>query len=79
MPLEEKRESFDCLWWWCVPAFRLFYFRSSRLERSETIEAPDPLTAVHLAAERPSADLVELWSDCGKIATFRPAQRQGYD
>jgi hypothetical protein len=62
-----------------VPVFRLFYFRSSRLERSETFDAPDALTAVHLAAERPSGDVLELWSDQGKIATFRPAQRSGFE
>jgi hypothetical protein len=62
-----------------VPRFRLFYFRASRLERTETIEAPDPLTAVHEAAGRPSGDVVELWSDEGKIATFRPTSRHGFE
>jgi len=62
-----------------VPNFRLFYFRASRLERSETIEAADPLDAVHEAAKRPSADLVELWSDQGRIAIFRPASRSGFE
>ena len=62
-----------------MPVFRLFFFQSSRLERSETLDAPDALTAVHLAAERPSKDVLELWSDHGRIATFRPAQRQGFE
>lgn len=62
-----------------VPNFRLFYFRASRLERSETIEAADPLDAVHQASKRPSADLVELWSDEGRIAIFRPASRSGFE
>jgi hypothetical protein len=62
-----------------VPSFRLFYFRSSRLERSETIEATDPLDAIHQAARRPSSDVVELWSDEGKIATFRPTSRSAYE
>ena len=62
-----------------MPTFRLFFFRSSRLERSETIEAADPLDAVHEAAKRPSTDVVELWSDSGKIATFRPASRNVLD
>ena len=65
--------------WWCVPAFRLIYFRASRLDRSETIDAPTALAAIEEAARRPSQDVVELWSDHGKIATFRPATRHGYD
>ena len=62
-----------------MPNFRLFYFRSSRLERSETIEAADAIEAVHQAAKRPSHDLVELWSDQGRIAIFRPASRTGFE
>jgi hypothetical protein len=62
-----------------VPLFRLIYFRSSRLDRTETLEAPDTLSAIHEAARRPSEDVLELWSDCGKIATFRPTARHGYD
>ena len=60
-----------------MPAFHLIYFRASRLERSETIDAPDALAAIEEAARRPSPDIAELWSDQGKIATFRPATRHG--
>jgi hypothetical protein len=56
--------------------FRLLYFRGSQLDHFELLDAPDELTAVHRAAERPSDDLVELWSDRGRIALFRPARRQ---
>ena len=62
-----------------MPAFRLIYFRASRLDRTETIEAPTTLAAIEEAARRPSQDLVELWSDDGKVATFRPATRHGFD
>jgi len=62
-----------------VPAFRLIYFRASRLDRSETIDASTALAAIEEAAKRPSHDVMELWSDDGKIATFRPATRHGYD
>ncbi len=55
--------------------FRLLYFEGSRLKRFETIEAPDPLAALHEAAKRPSEDLVELWTGDRKLATFRPVQR----
>lgn len=65
--------------WWSVPDFHLIYFRASRLDRSETIEAENALAAIEEAARRPSHDVVELWSDHGKIATFRPATRHGYD
>ncbi len=58
-----------------MPAYRLIYFRSARLDRAESIEAPDTLAALHEAARRPSNDIVELWSEDGKIATFRPASR----
>ena len=62
-----------------MPAFRLIYFRASLLDRSETIDAPSALAAIEEAARRPSHDVVELWSDDGKLATFRPATRHGYD
>jgi hypothetical protein len=62
-----------------VPKFRLIYFRANRLERSEAIEAPDALSAIHEAARRPSEGTVELWSDRGKLATFRPTTRNRFD
>ncbi len=62
-----------------MPSFRLIYFRASVLDRSETIEAPDALSAIHEAARRPSDGLTELWSDYGKLATFRPTTRHRFE
>ena len=62
-----------------MPTYRLIFFRSSRLDRAETIEAPDALSAIHEAARRPSEGVVELWGDQGKLATFRPTTRHRYD
>lgn len=62
-----------------MPTFRLIYFRASLLDHAETIEAPDALSAIHEAAARPSEGLVELWSDNGKLATFRPAIRHRFE
>jgi hypothetical protein len=56
-----------------MPEFRLLYLRANRLEKWETFEAESPLAAVHVAAGRPSQDVVELWSGDGKIAIFKPA------
>jgi hypothetical protein len=58
-------------------AFKLLYFRGSRLDRFEIIEADGPVEALQEAANRPSDDLVELWADDRKLATFRPVRRQG--
>lgn len=55
--------------------FRLLYLRSNRLDRWETLEAASALEAIEQAAERPSDDVVELWSEQGRIATFRPVGR----
>ncbi len=52
--------------------YRLLFFRASRLERWEAIDASNDLDAVHEAARRPSDDLAELWTDNRKIASFRP-------
>jgi hypothetical protein len=55
--------------------FRLLFMRSNRLDHWESIEADSALEAVERAAERPSDDVVELWSEQGRIATFRPVGR----
>jgi hypothetical protein len=55
--------------------FRLLYMRSNRLDHWETFEAESALEAIERAAGRPSNDVVELWSDQGRIATFRPVGR----
>ncbi len=57
--------------------FKLLYLRANRLERWETIEAEDALSAIHIAAARPSSDVTELWSDSAKLAVFRPVGRHG--
>ena len=58
-----------------VPLFRLLYFRANRLERHEEIECDSAMEAIHEAATRTSDDVVELWSDQGRLALFRPASR----
>ena len=56
-----------------VPSYRLLFFQAHRLERWEVIEAAGPIEAVEAAARRPSDDLVELWSEGTRLASFRPA------
>ena len=55
-----------------MPEFRLLFLRANRLAHWESFEADDALTAVHIAAARPSDDIMELWSDAGRIGVFRP-------
>jgi hypothetical protein len=55
-----------------VPEFHLLYLNGSRLSRSETLEAEDALSAVHIAATRPHYDVLELWSSYGQVAIFKP-------
>ncbi len=55
-----------------MPEFRLLYLRANRLEKWEIFEAEDAISAVHMAARKPSDDIVELWSGDGKIAIFKP-------
>lgn len=55
-----------------MATYRLLFFRGYHLVRWEPIEAPTHLDAVHEAARRNSDDLVELWADGGRIASFRP-------
>jgi hypothetical protein len=52
--------------------YRLLFFRGSVLDRWEPIEAGSDLEAVQEAAKHQSAELVELWSKDGRIASFRP-------
>ncbi len=52
--------------------YRLLFFRASRLERWETIDASSDLDAVQEAARRPSDDVAELWAENRRIASFRP-------
>ncbi len=55
-----------------MPTYRLLFFRANLLERWEEIEAPDYVEAVREAAQRPSDDRVELWSEGHRLASFRP-------
>lgn len=52
--------------------YRLLYFLTNRLERWEEFEAETFVEAVQMGAERAGDELVELWADRGRIATFRP-------
>lgn len=52
--------------------YRILYFLANRLERWEEIEADTFVGAVQIASERAGDELVELWSERGRIATFRP-------
>jgi hypothetical protein len=57
--------------------YRLLYFSTNRLERWEEFEADTFVGAVQIASERAGDEPVELWSERGRIATFRP--RRQYD
>ena len=52
--------------------YRLLFFRASRLERWEAVDASSDMDAVEKAARRPSDDVVELWAAGRRIASFRP-------
>ena len=55
-----------------MPTYRLLFFRANLLERWEEIDATDYVGAVEQAAQRPSDDRVELWSEGQRLASFRP-------
>ena len=55
-----------------MASYRLLFFQGHRLDRWETLEASDYRAAVEAAARLDSEDRVELWSESGKLATFRP-------
>lgn len=50
----------------------MLFLRANRLAHWESFEADDALAAVHIAAARPSDDIMELWSETGRIGIFRP-------
>ncbi len=56
-------------------SYRLLFMHANRLHRWELIEADDYLSAVEQAAQRGTREVVELWSEDGKIGVFRPAGR----
>ena len=56
-----------------MPSYRLLFFRTHRLVRWDTLEAASYREAVEAASRAVSDDRVELWSESGKLATFRPA------
>jgi hypothetical protein len=55
-----------------VAKYSLLFYRGAILEYSEELQAGGHLEAVHQAVQRPSTDVVELWCEEGKIASFRP-------
>ena len=55
----------------------MLFLRANRLAHWESFEADDALAAVHFAAARPSDDIMELWSETGRIGIFRPLAGQG--
>ncbi len=55
-----------------MPKYRLLFFRANRLLDWEAFEAADHLAAIDPAAGRRSDGRMELWSDSGRIAVFRP-------
>ena len=56
-----------------MPDYRLLYFRGSRLERWESVEAPDHLAAIQEMSGRGSDRTVEIWCGDRKLAVVRPA------
>ncbi len=56
-----------------MPDYRLLYFRGSRLERWESVEATDHLAAIQEMSGRGSDRTVEIWSGDKKLAVVRPA------
>ncbi|HEY0115191.1 MAG TPA: hypothetical protein VGB54_05680 [Allosphingosinicella sp.] len=52
--------------------YRLLFFHGSELQRWEQIDAGGHLEALEEAGRRPSEGVMELWSDRGKVASFRP-------
>jgi hypothetical protein len=52
--------------------YRLLYFLGGQLDHWEMIEAIDHMGALEEAAGRPSQGLMELWSERGKVASFKP-------
>lgn len=61
-----------------VPMFKLLFFRGNLLERFETIECTDTLSAIQEAAGRYSDDKVELWAESKRVAIFRPTRRHDH-
>jgi hypothetical protein len=57
-----------------LPDYRLLYFRGSRLERWESVEAPDHVAAIQEMSGRGSDRTVEIWSEDKKLAVVRPAK-----
>lgn len=60
-----------------MPNYRLLFFQANRLDRWEEFEADTFVEAVQRAAERAGNDMAELWTDHGRIATFRPRRTHG--
>ena len=52
--------------------YRLLFFRGGQLDHWESIEASDHIAALEEAGQHPSEGLMELWSERGKVASFKP-------
>jgi hypothetical protein len=57
-----------------LPDYRFLFFRGSRLERWESIEAEDHLAAIQQMSGRGSDRTVEVWCGDKKLAVVRPAR-----
>jgi hypothetical protein len=57
--------------------YRILYFSTNRLERWEEFEADTFVAAVQIASSRAGDEPVELWSEQGRIASFRPRRHPG--
>lgn len=60
-----------------MPKYRLLFFQANRLEHWEEFEADTFVAAVQLGAERAGNQFVELWSEGGRLATYRPRRTHG--
>lgn len=52
--------------------FRIFYFRTSRLEHSEELQVRDILDAVDLAKPHDSAVRAEIWTRERRVGEIGP-------
>lgn len=55
-----------------MATYRLLFFHGGQLDHWEMIEAADHMAALEVAGHHPSEGLMELWSEQGKVASFKP-------
>ena len=56
--------------------YRLLYFRESRLERWDVVDAPDHIAAVKDVSGQSSDLKIEVWRDDKRFAVIRPAKNR---